>query len=90
LTALAAGGPAVPWVDGRYEPFPGHYDRSQLPILRDALAEEASLRATLARLAPRKLDLAPFGDPARLLASVNTPDELAAAERALRAARGRT
>ena len=70
LGALAAAGPTVPWVDGRFEPFPGHYDPSQLPVLRDALAEQASLRATLARLAPRKLDLAPFGDPARLLASV--------------------
>ena len=79
LTALAAAGPAVPWVDGRYEPFPGHYDPAQLPVLREALAEQASLRATLARLAPRRLDLTPFGDPARLVASINTPEELAQA-----------
>jgi molybdopterin-guanine dinucleotide biosynthesis protein A len=83
LGALAVAGAAVPWVDGRFEPFPGHYDPSQLPVLRDALAEEASLRATLTRLAPLKLDLAPFGDPARLVASINTRDELAAAEREL-------
>jgi molybdopterin-guanine dinucleotide biosynthesis protein A len=80
LGALAAAGPTVPWVDGRFEPFPGHYDPSQLPVLRDALAEEASLRATLARLAPLKFDLAPFGEPARLVASINTPEDLVRAE----------
>ena len=47
-------------------------------MLREALAEEASLRATLAQLAPTRLDLTPFGDPARLVASLNTPEELAA------------
>jgi molybdopterin-guanine dinucleotide biosynthesis protein A len=82
LTALAtAPGPTVPWVDGRHEPFPGRYDPSQLPALREALADEASLRSTLAALSPAKLDVTPFGDPARLVASVNTPAELAAAER---------
>jgi molybdopterin-guanine dinucleotide biosynthesis protein A len=86
LTALAAAGPSVPWVGGRHEPFPGHYDPSQLPVLRDALAEEASLQATLVRLAPLKLEVAPFGDPARLVASINTRGELAAAERELGAA----
>jgi molybdopterin-guanine dinucleotide biosynthesis protein A len=80
LGALAAAGPAVPWVDGGFEPFPGHYAPSQLPVLRDALSEEASLRATLARLAPLKLELAPFGDPARLVASINTPEDLVRAE----------
>jgi molybdopterin-guanine dinucleotide biosynthesis protein A len=83
LGALAAAGPAAPWIDGRYEPFPGRYDPSQLPLLRAALAEEASLRATLARLAPEQLDLTAFGDPAHLVASVNTPEQLAAAEREL-------
>jgi molybdopterin-guanine dinucleotide biosynthesis protein A len=63
LLAALAERPAVPCVAGRYEPFPGHYAPAQLPVLREALAEEASLRATLARLAPPKLDLTPFGDP---------------------------
>jgi molybdopterin-guanine dinucleotide biosynthesis protein A len=80
MTALAAAGPAVPWVDGRYEPFPGHYDPTQLPVLRDALAAEASLRATLAQLAPARLDLTQFGDPARLVTSINTPQQLVDAE----------
>lgn len=78
LAELAAGGPAVPWTDGRYEPFPGRYDPCQLGVLRDALATEASLQATLRRLAPAKLEVDP-----RVVASVNTPAELAAAEREL-------
>jgi molybdopterin-guanine dinucleotide biosynthesis protein A len=84
LAALAAhDGPAVGVVAHRLEPFPGRYDRSQLPVLREALAAEASLGATLERLAPARIDLAPFGDPVRLVASLNTPEELAAAEREL-------
>jgi molybdopterin-guanine dinucleotide biosynthesis protein A len=59
------------------EPFPGRYDPSQLPVLREALAAQASLRATLRRLNPPTL-----GAPPELVASVNTPEELAAAERA--------
>ena len=51
---------------------------AQLPVLRDALAQEASLRATLARLRPAALG----ADPAQV-ASVNTREDLAAAERAL-------
>jgi molybdopterin-guanine dinucleotide biosynthesis protein A len=69
---------AVASVDGEYEPFPGHYDPAQLPVLRDALAAQAGLRRTLARLAPPRLEVDP-----RLVASVNTPEELAEAERAL-------
>jgi molybdenum cofactor guanylyltransferase len=80
LTALAAAGPAVAHVHGRDEPFPGHYVPAQLPVLRTALAEEASLRATLARLDPARLDLAPFGNPERLVASINTPEDLVEAE----------
>ncbi len=60
------------------EPFPGRYEPSQLPTLRAALAEEASLRRTLAQLAPVVL-----GAPPGLVASVNTPEDLAAAEQEL-------
>ena len=56
------------------EPFPGRYEPLQLPVLRAALAEEASLRATLGRLQPAVLNL----DRA-LVASINTPGDLAAA-----------
>ncbi|MDA0182874.1 NTP transferase domain-containing protein [Solirubrobacter phytolaccae] len=76
LRALAEhDGPAIAVAD---EPFPGRYEPSQLPVLRAALAEEASLRRTLAQLAPAVL-----GAPAALVRSLNTPEELAAAERAL-------
>ena len=75
LRTLASGGPAVPWVDGRYEPFPGHYDPSQLPVLREALAVEASLRKTLNRLAPARVDV-----PRGVVASVNTPADVEAAQ----------
>jgi molybdopterin-guanine dinucleotide biosynthesis protein A len=78
LLAALAQARAVAWVNGAYEPFPGYYDPSQLPVLREALAEEAGLRRTLARLAPVRLDVEP-----RLVASVNTPEDLAEAERAV-------
>jgi molybdopterin-guanine dinucleotide biosynthesis protein A len=57
------------------EPFPGRYEPAQLPVLRDALARQASLRATLARLEPEVLGAGP-----ELVASLNTREELAAAE----------
>jgi GTP:adenosylcobinamide-phosphate guanylyltransferase len=47
-------------------------------VLRAALEEEASLRATLRRLAPARIDV-----PWELVASINTPEDLAAAERRL-------
>jgi molybdopterin-guanine dinucleotide biosynthesis protein A len=71
LAALAAhDGFAIP----RGEPFPGRYEPS--PILEAALREQASMRATLAKLQPTELDVDP-----RLVASLNTPAELAAAAR---------
>jgi molybdopterin-guanine dinucleotide biosynthesis protein A len=62
---------AVASVDGEYEPFPGYYDPAALPVLREALREEAGLRRTLARLAPPRLEV----DPA-LVASINTREDL--------------
>lgn len=64
------------------EPFPGRYEPSQLPVLRTALREQASLRKTLEELAPAVL-----GASREEVASINTREELAAAEIAL-AARG--
>ena len=73
LRALAEhDGPAIAV---EREPFPGLYEPSQLAVLRQALDEAASLRATLTRLAPAVL-----GVPPALVASVNTPEEAAAAE----------
>jgi molybdopterin-guanine dinucleotide biosynthesis protein A len=74
LARLAAGPEAAVTVDGRLEPFPARYDLAALPALRAALAREASMRATLTELAPRAIAV-----DARLVASVNTPAELAAA-----------
>jgi molybdopterin-guanine dinucleotide biosynthesis protein A len=65
------------------KPLPARYGRVIIPALRDALANDESLRALARRLATRHLEigeLAPFGDPRRLLANINTAAELAAAE----------
>ena len=85
LAALAAhpGPVVVPRVQRGLAPLPARYEESALPALRAALAREAPLRATLAALRPAALDAEPFGDPERLVASVNDPEALAAAERAL-------
>ena len=69
LRALADhDGPAIA-AEG--EPFPGRYEPDQLPVLREALAAEASLRRTLERLHPHVL-----GAPAELLRSINRPQDL--------------
>jgi molybdopterin-guanine dinucleotide biosynthesis protein A len=83
LAKLAAGPEAAVRLGGRLEPFPARYDAAALPALRAALDRGAPVRDTLAALAPAMLDGAAFGDPERILASVNTPDELAAAELSL-------
>ena len=72
LRALADhAGPAIAV---EREPFPGRYEPLQLAVLRDALEQEASLRATLGRLQPAVL-----GWARELVASVNTREDLAAA-----------
>ena len=78
LLARLAAGPAAVSVGGRIEPFPARYEPAALPALRSALAAGASVRATVAALAPQTIAVA-----GELVTSVNTPDELAAAERAL-------
>jgi molybdopterin-guanine dinucleotide biosynthesis protein A len=72
LRALAEhDGPAIAV---EREPFPGRYEPLQLPVLRAALAEEASLRATLGRLQPAVLAWRRAE-----VASVNTREDLEAA-----------
>jgi molybdopterin-guanine dinucleotide biosynthesis protein A len=75
LLARLAAAPAVCAVGSELEPFPGHYEPAQLPVLREALAEEASLRRTLARLEPARVEVG-----REEIASINTPVDLAAAE----------
>jgi len=75
LTRLATGPEAAVRVGDRLEPLPARYEPAALPALRTALANEASLRKTLAQLEPVALECG-----ADEVASLNTPDELAAAE----------
>jgi molybdenum cofactor guanylyltransferase len=74
LARLAAGPESAVTAAGRLEPFPARYEPAALPALRGALAREASMRATLAALEPELIDV-----DAHEVASVNTPEQLAAA-----------
>jgi molybdenum cofactor guanylyltransferase len=83
--ALADVGAAIalPRAGGRLHPVLARYTPAVLPALRTALARGQSLHQTVADLMPAILDeqeLAPFGDPARLLFNVNTPADLERAE----------
>jgi molybdopterin-guanine dinucleotide biosynthesis protein A len=85
LAALARhpGRVVAPFVAGRPAPFPARYEPLALPGLREGLAREAPVRAALMSLEPVLLDeatLRTWGDPARLVASVNDAAQLAAAE----------
>jgi molybdopterin-guanine dinucleotide biosynthesis protein A len=73
LARLAEGPEAAVESDGRLAPFPARYEPAALPALRAALAREAPVRATLAALAPLTIAI----EDARVVASVNTPEELA-------------
>ncbi len=92
LRALAEGdGAALVEVGGRVQPLPARCEVAHAPTLREALAAQAPLRTTFAKLAPRVIDersLRVFGDPRRLCFSVNSPEDLARAERWLAAAPG--
>jgi molybdopterin-guanine dinucleotide biosynthesis protein A len=78
LARLAAGPEAAVRVGGALAPFPARYEPAALPRLRAALAAGAAVRAALEQLAP-----ATFDADARVVMSVNTPSELAAAARSL-------
>lgn len=82
----AAEGTAAAAPAGTPEPLLARYTASDLPALEDALAAEAPMRAALARLQPRLIgpqELARFGDPELLCASVNDERSLREAEREL-------
>ena len=72
LVARLAAAPATAAVAD--QPFPGRYDPSALPVLRDALEREAPVREALAALGPVAI-----AAEERELAGINTPEELAAA-----------
>jgi molybdenum cofactor guanylyltransferase len=74
---------AIPRAGGVLHPLLGRYTSALLPYLREALARAAPLQETVAALGAQVLDeadLAPFGDPERLLFNVNTPADLSRAE----------
>jgi molybdopterin-guanine dinucleotide biosynthesis protein A len=78
LSALASvEGPATVTAG---DPLPARWPHAALADLRAALAAEAPLRRALAALDPATLDVP---GAQRLVAGVNTPAELAAAERSL-------
>ncbi|MGA9372523.1 MAG: molybdenum cofactor guanylyltransferase [Solirubrobacterales bacterium] len=84
LASLAP--PAMASVGGRLEPLLGIYDEGAIDPFSAALATEGSLRGAVESLGPRRIDeeeLARFGDPERLVFSVNTQDDLIIAERLL-------
>lgn len=78
LRALAeAPGPLVPVAAGRPQPLVARYDREQLPALHAALAEDASITATV-RGVPT-LDgvrLAALDPTGHAFLNVNTPEDL--------------
>jgi molybdopterin-guanine dinucleotide biosynthesis protein A len=76
LARLAAGPEAAVRAGGRLEPFPARYEPSALPALVAALDREAPVREALAALEPALIEVA----DERVVASVNTPEELAAAQ----------
>jgi molybdenum cofactor guanylyltransferase len=86
LVARIAGDRAhlvVPRTGERLHPLFARYTNGLLPALRKALGSEEPLHETVLGLEPVILDerdLRHFGDPARLLFNVNTPDDLERAE----------
>jgi molybdopterin-guanine dinucleotide biosynthesis protein A len=69
----------VPHSEGRYHPLCAAYTRAALdPIERRLAAGSLTMNSLLADVRLRVIhaeDIAPFGDPRRLLANVNTPAE---------------
>jgi len=68
--------------EGELQPLLGRYALSLLGRLEAALAEKLSMREVAQRLGAQVAggaELERFGDPVRLVSSINTPAELAAA-----------
>ena len=83
---------AVCEVDGRLEPMLGRYAPAVAEQLEEALERGAAMRAAVASLEPYVIgerQIARFGDPARIVFNVNTPEDLEAAEKLLSGRGGR-
>ncbi len=77
---------AVCEINGRLEPLLGRYSPAVGEQLGEALAAGASMRDAVAALDPFVIPeerVARFGDPARIFFNVNSPEDLAEAERLL-------
>lgn len=77
---------AVAEVDGRLEPLLALYGPGDAAALEAALEARAPLRHAMEGLDPVRLgegELRRFGDPALLVRSINTPEDLAEAARLL-------
>jgi molybdopterin-guanine dinucleotide biosynthesis protein A len=87
LAELEPGAPAAaPSAGGRLHPFPARYGQDALGALQAGLEREAAVREVLAELHPAVVDaerLVAFGDPERILTSLNDPAALARAEASL-------
>jgi molybdenum cofactor guanylyltransferase len=89
LRALAAdpAGARTIRLGARPQPLPSLFPLGCEPLLQAALAERRSLHSALELLGPEELtetQVAAFGDPARMLFSVNGPEDLARAQGWLR------
>ncbi|MEX1142275.1 MAG: molybdenum cofactor guanylyltransferase [Thermoleophilaceae bacterium] len=70
---------ALPVVGGMSQPLVARYAPAALEPLAAALAAERPLRAAVAALGPATIDeveLRRYGDPARMFANVNRPEDL--------------
>lgn len=79
LLARTPADVAAPVLDGMLQPLAARYAPAALEPLAAALAEERPLRATVAALDPFPIDedeLRRLGDPRRMLANVNRPEDL--------------
>ena len=83
---------AVCEVGGRLEPLLGRYSPDVCERLTESLDAGASMRAAVTALDPFVIAedrVARFGDPERIFFNVNTPDDVAEAERMLSDGGGR-
>lgn len=87
LRAMAdRDGAVLTEVGGRLQPLPARVETRHRSALSDSLTANSSLRTALSALQPHVIgetELARFGEPERLCASINSPAELTEAERAL-------
>lgn len=77
---------AVCEIGGELEPLLGRYSPAVADRLAEALAEGAAMRDAVRSLDPYVIDeerVSRFGDPERIFFNVNSPEDLATAERML-------